>query len=191
MKRDGRVVARIVPATTRTVAGRSRPLADVRDDDAMAVDVTTEITIARPLSEVWAYAVDPGTAPQWYANIDSVDVVTEPPLRLGSRMTFRARFLGRVLTYTYEVVELDLERAFTMTTHERPFPMTTTYRFATVEPNLTRMALRDHGEPRGFGAMAAPLMVGAMRRANRADLARLKQVLERHSGLLSSGEATD
>jgi hypothetical protein len=40
------------------------------------------------------------------------------------------------------------------------------------------MTLRNRGEPAGFKALAAPLMARAMRRANTADLRRLKALLE-------------
>ena len=40
------------------------------------------------------------------------------------------------------------------------------------------MTLRNRGEPAGFGKLAAPLMARAMRRANDADLKRLKELLE-------------
>jgi hypothetical protein len=44
------------------------------------------------------------------------------------------------------------------------------------------MTLRSRGEPSGFSSrLAAPLMASAMRRANRNDLARLKQILEAES----------
>ncbi|KAB7745333.1 ATPase [Nostocoides sp. F2B08] len=144
----------------------------------MPVDVTTEIVIARPIADVWAYASDPTTAPQWYANIDRVELVTPGRLEVGSRMLFSARFLGRTLTYTYEVHELEPGRRLTMSTSEGPFPMTTTYSFDAVDAARTRMTLRNHGEPSGFGAIAAPAMSMAMRRANRADLARIRAILE-------------
>jgi hypothetical protein len=40
------------------------------------------------------------------------------------------------------------------------------------------MTLRNRGEPSGFAKVSAPLMTRAMRRANRADLRRLKELLE-------------
>src|ERR1700746_1916195 len=58
----------------------------------MAIDVTTQIVIDPPADEVAAYAGDPTNAPRWYENIDSVDWQTSPPVRLGSKMDFVARF---------------------------------------------------------------------------------------------------
>jgi hypothetical protein len=40
------------------------------------------------------------------------------------------------------------------------------------------MRLRNRGEPSGFAAVTAPVMAAAMRRANQADLRRLKAALE-------------
>ncbi len=60
----------------------------------------------------------------------------------------------------------------------RPFPMETTYTWEPVAPGRTRMTLRNRGTPTGFSAWVAPFMAYAIRRANRKDLAVLKQVLE-------------
>jgi hypothetical protein len=40
------------------------------------------------------------------------------------------------------------------------------------------MTLRNRGEPTGFSRVGAPVMAAQMRRANRADLDRLKELLE-------------
>lgn len=144
----------------------------------MAVDVMTEIVIARPVEVVAAFAGDPGNAPAWYVNIEAVEWETEPPLRVGSRVAFVARFLGRRLAYTYEVVEWVAGARLVMRTAEGPFPMETVYTWV-AEGDGTRMALRNRGAPSGFGRVVAPVMAAAMRRAMGKDLVRLKGILER------------
>jgi uncharacterized protein YndB with AHSA1/START domain len=90
------------------------------------VDVLTETVIRRPVAEVAAFAGDPTNAPEWYVNIDSVEWQTPPPVGVGSRMAFVARFLGRRLAYTYEVTELVPRERLVMRTADGPFPMETT-----------------------------------------------------------------
>ncbi|PVZ05365.1 SRPBCC family protein [Actinomycetospora cinnamomea] len=142
------------------------------------VDVTSAVTIARPREAVAAFASDPDNARKWYANIEAVEWETPPPVRAGSRIAFVARFLGRRLAYTYEVRELDPGRRFVMSTAEGPFPMETTYTWEDGPDGGTRMTLRNRGEPSGFSRFSAPVMATAMRRANRKDLATLKDLLE-------------
>jgi uncharacterized membrane protein len=142
------------------------------------VDVVTEIDIGRPVDVVAAYAADPERAPEWYANIDSVEWRTEPPLRVGSMVGFTARFLGRRMAYDYEFVELEPGRRLVMRTQQGPFPMETTYTWVEAGAGRTHMTLRNRGTPSGFSALGAVFMVPAMRRANRGDLARLKAILE-------------
>jgi hypothetical protein len=145
----------------------------------VAVDVVTEIVIARPVGAVAAYAGDPGNAPEWYANIESVRWQTPPPAAVGSKVDFVAHFLGRRLAYTYEVVEMVPDRRLVMRTAQGPFPMETTYTWEGVGDAQTRMTLRNRGEPSGFARVAGPVMAAAIRRANQKDLANLKQILER------------
>jgi hypothetical protein len=147
-------------------------------DRTLPVDVLTDLEIARPLAEVAAFAAQPDNAPAWYENIESVEWKSSPPLDVGSRIAFVARFLGRRLAYTYEIVELDPGAKLVMRTAEGPFPMETTYTWRALGPSGTRMTLRNRGEPSGFSRLLSPLLEGAMRRANRKDLARLKQLLE-------------
>jgi hypothetical protein len=145
----------------------------------MSVDVRTEIDIDRPVGVVADYAADPSNAPEWYANIDTVTWGTAPPLRVGSVVAFVARFLGRRLEYSYEIVELRPRQQLVMRTAEGPFPMETTYTWDPTPNGGTRMTLRNRGAPTGFSKLVAPLMAPAMRRANRRDLAALKAILER------------
>lgn len=147
----------------------------------MAVDVSLVIEINCPRERVAAYAGDPDNVAAWYVNIKSVEWQTEPPMVLGSRIAFVARFLGQRLAYTYEVVAFSPGERLVMQTSQGPFPMETSYTWESVSPSVTRMTLRNRGKPSGFSRLMGVLMVPAMRRANRKDLALLKQILEAES----------
>ena len=147
----------------------------------MPVDVQTEIEIDRPRDEVAGYAADPDNATAWYENIESIEWKTEKPLSVGSRIAFVARFLGRRLTYTYEITEFVPGERLMMRTADGPFPMETSYSWRETPTGATTMTLRNRGEPSGFSRIAAPMMAIAMRRANRKDLKRLKQIVEARS----------
>lgn len=144
----------------------------------MHVDVLTETVIERPREAVASYAGNPTHAPDWYANIRSVEWRTAPPVEVGSQMDFLAQFLGRRISYTYEVVELTPGGRLVMRTAQGPFPMETTYEWKSIGETATHMTLRNRGEPAGFSRLVAPFMTIAVRRANRKDLVRLKEILE-------------
>jgi hypothetical protein len=146
----------------------------------MLVDVRTEIEIERPRADVAAYAADPDNATAWYENIKSVEWKTARPLAAGSRVAFVATFLGRRLAYTYATKEFVPGERLVMSTADGPFAMETTYRWEDTALGSTRMTLRNRGEPTGFSKFAAPIIGKAMRRANRKDLQRIKQILEAH-----------
>ena len=71
-------------------------------------------------------------------------------------MTFNAPFLGRHLAYTYEIPDFIPAERLVMRTAQGPFPMETTYTWQPGRHGLTRMTLRNRGEPAGFPRLAAP-----------------------------------
>lgn len=148
----------------------------------MQVDVVTETEIHRARQDVAAYAADPDNATSWYQNIKSVAWQSTPPLTTGSAIAFVAEFLGRRIAYTYEVSEYVAGERMVMATSDGPFAMETTYEWSDAPGGGTHMRLRNRGNPSGFSKLVAPAMAAAMRRANRADLARLKDILESADG---------
>lgn len=141
------------------------------------VDIVVEIDIRRPREAVAAFAADPENAPAWYSNIRAVSLESSRPLSVGSKVAFRAQFLGKALEYVYEFTELDPGRKLVMRTAQGPFPMRTTYTWADTSGG-THMTLRNTGNPAGFSAVASLVMAPMMRRAMRKDLAKLKSLLE-------------
>jgi Polyketide cyclase / dehydrase and lipid transport len=142
----------------------------------MEVDVEVAAVIPFPRQQVSEYSGDPANAPEWYANIRSVVWRTPRPVAVGSKLDFEARFLGRRLSYTYEVVVLEPGQRLVMRTADGPFPMETTYTWAEVAGG-TLMKLRNRGAPSGFSKVAAPVMIRAMRSAMTKDLERLSRRL--------------
>lgn len=142
------------------------------------VNVQTEILLSVPVEQVAAYVANPDNAPEWYVNIKSAEWKTPRPLVIGSQIAFVAHFLGRKLSYVYEIIEHIPNERMVMRTADGPFPMETTYTWKAAANNQTLMQLRNAGSPAGFSRLFAPFMASAMRRANQKDLIRLKQLLE-------------
>ena len=99
----------------------------------MTVDVASAITIRRERALVADFAANPSNAPQWYVNIKSVEWKTAPPVAVGSQVAFVAHFLWRRLAYTYEIVDLVRAERLVMRTAQGPFPMETTYTWASTD----------------------------------------------------------
>lgn len=142
------------------------------------VNILTEIIIDVPIEKVAEYTSNPDNAPEWYDNIKSAVWESTPPVGLGSRIAFVAHFLGRKLSYTYEISELELPIKLVMKTAQGPFPMETTYTWEKLSDVQTKMTLRNKGIPSGFSKLFSPLMGIMMRKANNKDLMKLKSILE-------------
>ncbi|MBW3112157.1 SRPBCC family protein [Bacillus sp. MCCB 382] len=142
------------------------------------VDVMTDITIRCPIQKVAEYAADPDHAPEWYVNIDSAEWRTEKPLSVHSQIAFKARFLGKDLSYVYEIKEFVPGQKLVMKTANGPFPMETTYEWESIDGQTTKMTLRNQGDPIGFSRVMMPLMSVMMKKANKKDLMKIKEILE-------------
>jgi len=142
------------------------------------VDVFTEINIRRPIDEVSQFAANPDNAPEWYVNIDSAEWQTLKPLSIGSRVAFKAQFLGRELKYIYQISEYIPGQKLVMKTADGPFPMETTYTWVAIDVNSTSMTLRNRGNPSGFSKILTPFISTMMKKANKKDLRKLKDTLE-------------
>lgn len=143
------------------------------------VDVITEIKIECSLDQVSEYTANPDNAPEWYVNISSAEWQTKKPLTIGSLIAFKAQFLGQQLAYVYEIVEFIPHQKLVMRTADGPFPMETTYTWEAIKENTTRMTLRNKGNPKGFSKLFAPFMSSMMKRANKKDLKKIKDILEK------------
>jgi hypothetical protein len=155
----------------------------------VSIDVPVTALIDRPAAEVGAYATDPANDTSWIGGIREVRWVTEPPLRVGSRVRRLAAFMGRPVDYVLEVTDLVPGQRVVMRSVEAPFAMVVTYTFA-AEGGGTRTGVRVQGGSGLVFRVAGPLMAWQVRRNLRGDLARLRRILERRP-VAEAGSAPD
>jgi hypothetical protein len=142
----------------------------------MSIDLTVEVLIARPLEEVAAYVIDPSNEPRWISGIVESTPEASGPIGVGSRVRRVAKFMGRHMEYTPEVLELQAQSHLLMRT-DKPFPMTIEYRFA-AQDGSTAFSQRLRGGPGGVLGLLDPVMAMMVRRNVRGDMHRLKTILE-------------
>jgi uncharacterized membrane protein len=140
--------------------------------------VVVETRIARPRDEVERYVVDWRNDPAWIRALSESELVTDPPLRVGSRVRRVAGFLGKRIEYVNEVVEFEPGRRLVMRSVQAPFPMTVVYELEDAGAG-TLMRIRADGDASGFYRLAGPLLSRAVRRSIAGDLERLRETLER------------
>jgi hypothetical protein len=147
------------------------------------IDVSTEIDINCSRERVAEYSANPDNAPKWYFNIQAAQWKTPRPLKVGSQIVFKAKFMGKSLVYIYEISEYAAEQKMVMKTLRGPFPMETIYTWKSIDGNITRMSLQSKGNPIGLSKLLTPFFSFAIRKAYNKDLQRLKQIIERQCSL--------
>ena len=142
----------------------------------MGIDITAEVTIERPREAMAAFAMDAANDPAWIGGIVESNLVPDGPFGKASKVARTAKFLGRRMDYTTEVVEYQRSALVAMRA-ESPFPMTIRYEFVESE-GRTLARIRVTGEGSGFYNLAAPLLAMMVKRNVSRDLRTLKRLLE-------------
>jgi uncharacterized membrane protein len=79
-----------------------------------AVEVRTGITIARPRPVVWSVLTDVQRQPEWMRDALSIEMLTEGPLGVGSRMKVPTKIGMLRTTDVMEVTEFDPPHRWTV-----------------------------------------------------------------------------
>ncbi len=138
-----------------------------------AVRFDLEVTIERPVADVFAYVTDVGHLPEWQES--AVDAWwIEPAARFRERRTF----LGRTAELELEVTAYEQDRRFDVKSVSGPVRFEIRHLFEAVAGDTV---LRVTAEAPIGGALrfAAAMAKKQAERQFRSDLARLKDVLER------------
>jgi uncharacterized membrane protein len=141
--------------------------------------IVETVEIAKSPQEVFAYIDDLSRHGEWQEQIESVEVLTEGPTRVGTRAVDTRRVPGGRRRVTYEITEHDPPRRAAFRGLDGPIRPVGT---VTVEPlddgARSRVTLELDLVGHGIGKLIAPLVRLDARKRIPQDQARLKERLE-------------
>lgn len=145
------------------------------------IEVSAIVHIDRPPEEVFAYLSNFENNPQWQSGMVSAVWTSDGPLAVGSTYDQVAKFLGRKIESSFEVLEYESGRMVKATSTGGSFPITFTRR---VEPSESgaRVTAIITGEASGFFKIAEPMLQRMVQRSVTSDYQNLKLILT-HTGL--------
>lgn len=148
--------------------------------------VDTDITIDRPIDEVYAVLADPNRIPEWATGALEVKHVSGAPGQEGAIYAQTGRFLGRPVQLSYKVTGAEPGKRLAIQTVSGPIPIKFEYRFRPVGES-TEVHATAEGEASNFFKLAEPLLATAARRQMVTEFGNLKDLLE--SGVLVPASA--
>jgi uncharacterized membrane protein len=141
--------------------------------------ITESIEIARSPQDVFAYLDELGRHGEWQGQIVSVQVETDGPTRVGTRVRETRRVPGGKRELTYEITEHDPPRKASFKGLDGPIrPLGTISVEPVADGARSRLTLELDLVGHGIGKLIAPLARRDARKHVPQDQARLKERLE-------------
>jgi uncharacterized protein YndB with AHSA1/START domain len=137
----------------------------------MSSTFATNVSIARPVDEVFAYVANPETFPDWNSAVESITPA-------GTRYVMRRQLPNGPATNELEIIARRPPRTFAIRTVTGPTPFVYRYRLEPTE-NGTLLTLAAEVELAGLASLAGPVVARAVKRGVDANLATLRSILER------------
>jgi uncharacterized membrane protein len=141
------------------------------------IRVETSVFVRRPPEQVFAFISNFENNPEWQSGMVAARFTSEGPLGVGSTYTQVAKFLGRRVESTFEVIAYQPGRMVKATSTSGSFPITFT-RFVEPQEGGCQVTAIVEGDASGFFRLAEPLLAGMVRRSIKADYVNLKAMLE-------------
>ncbi|MFL5944750.1 MAG: SRPBCC family protein [Gaiellaceae bacterium] len=131
-----------------------------------------EVTIDRPVADVFAYVSDVRNLPQWQQSADAAEWIEE-----GKRFSERRSFLGRTAQLELEVTAREENRRFDVRSVSGPVRFEIRHSFADAGDG-TRLSVTADAKITGALRLPARMAQGQAERQFKSDLQRLKKILE-------------
>ena len=142
------------------------------------IRVVTGVEIDRPSDEVFAFISNFENNPKWQSGQLEARFSSEGPLRVGSTYDQVAKFLGRRIESSFEVLEYEQNRRVKASSTSGSFPITFT-RMVEPRDGGAKVTAIIEGNASGFFKLAEPLLSRMVQRSVDSDYQTLKRVMER------------
>lgn len=133
------------------------------------------VRIDRPPVDVFEYLTNVEKLPEWQSS--AVEANAEGEIGVGTRIRETRNFLGRRAESTLEVIEYEPGRKFSLRVLTGPLPFEVRHELSP-ENGGTRLDWVAEADTSRFPKLAVRMMAGTAERQFKADLERLKRVLE-------------
>ena len=142
------------------------------------VRVHIDIDIDHPPEKVFEFISNFENNPLWQGGMVKCEFLTDGPLTVGSRYQQEARFMGRPVYSTFEVLEYEPNKRIKASSISGSFPITFT-RWVEDKAGKARVQALIEGDASGFFKLASPLMRWMVNRSIQKDYKKLKALLEK------------
>jgi uncharacterized protein YndB with AHSA1/START domain len=140
--------------------------------------IESSVLIRAPVGDVFAYTTDLPRHREWQPDLERVDVVTPPPVAVGTHVMETRRMRTGAQTYEYEIDWFEPGRGWGYRTLS-PGPTRPSARWTfTAADGLTRVTIRLELNPDGPAKLRSRWLERGARRRLDVHLARLKAMCE-------------
>lgn len=150
-------------------------------------DLRTTIEIARPADVVFEYIADMSNNPKWQKGMQTCVWTSDPPLRIGSTYDQTARFLGKSIVSSFEVVELVPGQRIRIVSTSGTMPIDVTRTVRSLDGDRCAVTATVAGDPPRLLKLLGPVLDRLVARSVRGDYERLQQIIESPSAPDRSG----
>jgi uncharacterized membrane protein len=141
------------------------------------INVSESIVIDKPISEVYAFALDQRNVPKWQKSVLSVEA-PDGPVTEGYQFINTRKFLGREVKIPFEVQEIHPESSIILKSKDGPIKMQVNVSFEKVDGG-TKTTTHLQGEVGGFFKVAEGAVARQMKSQLSMDYLVLKDLLEK------------
>jgi uncharacterized protein YndB with AHSA1/START domain len=139
----------------------------------------TEITINRPVDQVFRFMAEPLNSPKWMDGVTRVEPISVSPMGVGSKV----RLVGKLSMWKFdgpmEIAEYEPNRRWgILSTIPGVMRFQATWNFEPAGPGATHIAEAGEASLLGFWKLLEPLFAGEVKEGEAKELRKIKSLLE-------------